>query len=100
MGLPLPVNQRPDIARRNKADLFVSIHADAFTTPQPSGASVWVLSMKRVVYLADWKTVVVRLFGVPGFLKLQLFIEKQFIFAVLLEIKIKFHQKSFILFFN
>lgn len=40
-------NERPEIARRNKADLLVSIHADAFTTPQPNGASVWVLSMKR-----------------------------------------------------
>ncbi|GAC13642.1 N-acetylmuramoyl-L-alanine amidase [Aliiglaciecola lipolytica] len=40
-------NNRPDIARKNKADLFISIHADAFTTPQPKGASVWVLSMGR-----------------------------------------------------
>lgn len=40
-------NERPEIARQSKADLFVSIHADAFTTPQPNGASVWVLSMRR-----------------------------------------------------
>lgn len=40
-------NQRPEIARKSKADLLISIHADAFTTPQPSGASVWVLSMGR-----------------------------------------------------
>lgn len=40
-------NRRPEIARQNKADLLISIHADAFTTPQPSGASVWVLSMRR-----------------------------------------------------
>lgn len=40
-------NARPELARQNKADLLVSIHADAFTTPQPSGASVWVLSMRR-----------------------------------------------------
>ncbi len=40
-------NDRPELARRSKADLFVSIHADAFTTPQPNGASVWVLSMGR-----------------------------------------------------
>lgn len=40
-------NRRPQLAREHKADIFVSIHADAFTTPQPSGASVWVLSMKR-----------------------------------------------------
>ena len=40
-------NRRPQLAREHKADMFVSIHADAFTTPQPKGASVWVLSMKR-----------------------------------------------------
>jgi N-acetylmuramoyl-L-alanine amidase len=40
-------NRRPRLAREHKADMFVSIHADAFTTPQPRGASVWVLSMKR-----------------------------------------------------
>ncbi|WP_416306542.1 N-acetylmuramoyl-L-alanine amidase [Neptunicella sp. SCSIO 80796] len=40
-------SRRTDIARQAGADLFVSIHADAFTTPQPSGGSVWVLSMKR-----------------------------------------------------
>ena len=40
-------NRRPQLARKHKADMFVSIHADAFTTPRPRGASVWVLSMKR-----------------------------------------------------
>jgi N-acetylmuramoyl-L-alanine amidase len=40
-------NKRPALARKHKADLFVSIHADAFTTPQPNGASVWVLSVRR-----------------------------------------------------
>ena len=40
-------NRRPQLAREHKADLLVSIHADAFTAPQPNGASVWVLSMKR-----------------------------------------------------
>ena len=43
----LSPNKRPEIARKHKADLLVSIHADAFVTPQPSGASVWVLSMSR-----------------------------------------------------
>lgn len=41
------LSKRPERARKSKADLLVSIHADAFTTPQPSGASVWVLSMNR-----------------------------------------------------
>lgn len=41
------LNKRSDIARLSKADLLISIHADAFTSPQPRGASVWVLSMRR-----------------------------------------------------
>lgn len=41
------LNKRSEIARNSKADLLVSIHADAFTSPQPQGASVWVLSMRR-----------------------------------------------------
>ncbi|ACA88429.1 N-acetylmuramoyl-L-alanine amidase [Shewanella woodyi] len=41
------LNKRSEIARTSKADLLVSIHADAFTSPQPRGASVWVLSMRR-----------------------------------------------------
>ena len=40
-------NKRTDIARKAGADLFISIHADAFTTPQPKGGSVWLLSMRR-----------------------------------------------------
>ena len=41
------LNKRTEIARKHKADFFISIHADAFTTPQPKGASVWVLSLRR-----------------------------------------------------
>lgn len=41
------LTQRNRIARRAKADMFISIHADAFTSPQPRGASVWVLSRRR-----------------------------------------------------
>ncbi|MFW8590855.1 N-acetylmuramoyl-L-alanine amidase [Glaciecola sp. 2405UD65-10] len=40
-------NDRPKVAAKEKADLLVSIHADAFTTPQPKGGSVWVLSKGR-----------------------------------------------------
>jgi N-acetylmuramoyl-L-alanine amidase len=40
-------NRRPEIARQNKADLFISIHADAFTAPQPNGASIWTQSLRR-----------------------------------------------------
>lgn len=41
------INQRNRVARRERADMFISIHADAFTSPQPRGASVWVLSRRR-----------------------------------------------------
>lgn len=37
---------RMEIARRNKADLFVSIHADSVDDRRASGASVYVLSLK------------------------------------------------------
>jgi len=40
-------NDRPKVAAKEKADLLISIHADAFTTPQPRGGSVWVLSKGR-----------------------------------------------------
>lgn len=36
--------QRYEAARARRADLFVSIHADAFKTPRPSGSSVYILS--------------------------------------------------------
>jgi N-acetylmuramoyl-L-alanine amidase len=37
---------RMEVARRNKADLFVSIHADAVDDRRANGASVYVLSLK------------------------------------------------------
>ncbi len=40
----IPLKKRRDIAREKRADLFVSIHADAFKHPQASGASVFALS--------------------------------------------------------
>ncbi|MFY8273672.1 N-acetylmuramoyl-L-alanine amidase [Pseudoalteromonas sp. SSDWG2] len=43
----IKVNSRSAKAREKKADFLVSIHADAFTSPQPRGASVWVLSLRR-----------------------------------------------------
>jgi N-acetylmuramoyl-L-alanine amidase len=42
----VPLDQRVAKARRVQADLFVSIHADAFFTPQARGASVFALSDK------------------------------------------------------
>ncbi|GAA6118376.1 N-acetylmuramoyl-L-alanine amidase [Acidovorax sp. FG27] len=40
----VPLGVRVEKARRVQADLFVSIHADAFTTPAARGASVFALS--------------------------------------------------------
>jgi len=40
----VPLHVRVQKARRVQADLFVSVHADAFFTPRPQGASVFALS--------------------------------------------------------
>ena len=40
----VPLHQRVQKARRVQADLFISIHADAFFTPTARGASVFALS--------------------------------------------------------
>lgn len=40
----IPLKQRYQIARENNADLFVSIHADSYTSSDARGSSVWVLS--------------------------------------------------------
>jgi N-acetylmuramoyl-L-alanine amidase len=40
----VPLGQRVTRARRVQADLFVSIHADAFVRPEARGSSVFVLS--------------------------------------------------------
>ena len=42
----VPLNVRVQKAQRVRADLFISIHADAFYTPKPQGASVFALSNK------------------------------------------------------
>ncbi|MDD2808689.1 N-acetylmuramoyl-L-alanine amidase [Rhodoferax sp.] len=40
----VPLRVRVDKARQVQADLFISLHADAFFTPNPQGASVFALS--------------------------------------------------------
>jgi N-acetylmuramoyl-L-alanine amidase len=42
----VPLNERVQKARRVQADLFVSIHADAFIRPEARGASVFALSTR------------------------------------------------------
>jgi N-acetylmuramoyl-L-alanine amidase len=41
----IPLRERTNIARRNKADMFISLHADAFSDPDARGASVFCLSL-------------------------------------------------------
>ncbi len=40
----IALRDRSEIARKNRADIFLSIHADAFELPQAYGASVYALS--------------------------------------------------------
>jgi N-acetylmuramoyl-L-alanine amidase len=42
----IPLKQRRDIARAAGADLFVSVHADAFTHSRAHGSSVYALSQR------------------------------------------------------
>ena len=42
----IPLKKRRDLARRKRADVFVSIHADAFKTPSAKGTSVFALSRR------------------------------------------------------
>ncbi len=42
------LDARSDIARRQKAQLLISIHADSVNNATARGASVWILSNKRV----------------------------------------------------
>lgn len=49
------LNQRSDIARKGRADLLLSIHADSVANSGPRGASVWVLSSNRANReMASW----------------------------------------------
>ncbi|HJU08902.1 MAG TPA: N-acetylmuramoyl-L-alanine amidase [Rhodanobacteraceae bacterium] len=51
----VPLKRRYEIARQNKADLFVSIHADAYTSSDARGSSVWVLSPRgKTSVAARW----------------------------------------------
>ena len=54
----IPLKVRVAKAQKQRADLFVSIHADAFSSRQPHGSSVFALSTKGATstaakYLAD-----------------------------------------------
>lgn len=42
----IPLKERYEKARRAKADLFVSVHADAYSSGDARGSSVWMLSTR------------------------------------------------------
>ncbi|AVI63051.1 N-acetylmuramoyl-L-alanine amidase [Halomonas sp. GFAJ-1] len=72
----LGLRQRTQLAREQKADFFVSIHADAFTSPRPQGSSVYALSQRgasseTAQWLADSENRADLIGGVDGNLSLR-----------------------------
>lgn len=57
----IPLEQRVEIARKAKADLFLSIHADSGENPEVRGASIYTLSeagtarAKNMMTAQDWE---------------------------------------------
>jgi len=69
------LRQRVELARKARADLFLSIHADAYRSPQPRGSSVYVLSQRGASsesarWLADSENRADLIGGVEGVLTL------------------------------
>jgi len=65
------LKQRRDLARQKNADLFISIHADAYAKASANGASVYALSNGGVVsavakYLADQENAADVIGGING----------------------------------
>ncbi len=72
----LGLRQRTQLAREQKADFFVSIHADAFSSPRPQGSSVFALSQRGATsetaqWLADSENRSDLIGGVDGSLSLR-----------------------------
>ena len=44
----LELRERTELANEKNADLFISVHCDGFTNPNPSGASVFVMGMSKL----------------------------------------------------
>ncbi|MFG6666801.1 N-acetylmuramoyl-L-alanine amidase [Halomonas sp. HNIBRBA4712] len=70
------LRQRTQLAREQKADFFVSIHADAFSSPRPQGSSVFALSQRGATsetaqWLADSENRSDLIGGVDGALSLR-----------------------------
>ncbi|HSG89004.1 MAG TPA: N-acetylmuramoyl-L-alanine amidase [Pseudomonadales bacterium] len=51
----VPLRRRTELAREHRADLFISVHADAFKNSRPRGASVFALSPRGATSeMARW----------------------------------------------
>jgi N-acetylmuramoyl-L-alanine amidase len=51
----VPLRRRTELAREHRADLFISVHADAFKNARPRGASVFALSPRGATSeMARW----------------------------------------------
>lgn len=66
----IPLQVRVKMAQRLRADLFISIHADAFTSPSARGTGVYALSRKGATgaaarYLASTQNAADAIGGVP-----------------------------------
>ena len=44
----LKLGERTQLANDNNADLFISVHCDAFTNPDAYGAGVYVMGMSKL----------------------------------------------------
>lgn len=44
----LELRERTELANQSDADLFISVHCDGFTSPNASGASVFVMGMSKL----------------------------------------------------
>ena len=69
------LRKRVEVARHARADLFVSVHADAYRLPQPRGSSVYVISQRGASsesarWLADSENRADLIGGVEGILTL------------------------------
>jgi N-acetylmuramoyl-L-alanine amidase len=59
----VPVDERTSIANNNKADLFISLHANGSMRPSAAGAAIYVAAFDKAAALASGKAERVPTFG-------------------------------------
>ncbi len=93
----IPLRRRSALAREQRADLFISIHADAFKNPSARGASVFALSSHGATsetarYLAQRENQADLIGGVGGSVRLS--DKDQMLASVLLDLSMTASLKS------